>query len=78
MRDGHVLHYNSFLKENIRKQLKQLGCVLKKKPFNELHNSTKKLLIDQTMISELQISIYYKHNVTDVSKSEILILQRDI
>ena len=78
MREVYFLYYNLFFREDIRKQLKQLDCVLMKKPSNELSNSTKKLSLDQRMISKLHMSIYNKHNGTDMSKSEILNLLKKL
>ena len=78
MREVYFLYYNLFFREDIRKQLKQLDCVLMKKPSNELSNTTKKLSLDQRMISKLHMSIYNKYNGTDMSKSEILNLLKKL
>ena len=78
MRDAYVIYYSAYLKDDIQKKIKEIDCVIKKKPSHDLSNSKKNLLAQEANLAQRQSSIFKKHNVTEASKSELLNMQKNL
>ena len=78
MRDAYVIYYSAYLKDDIQKKIKEIDCVIKKKPSHDLSNSKKNLLAQEANLAQRQSSIFKKQNVTEGSKSELLNMQKNL
>ena len=63
MRDAYVIYYSAYLKDDIQKKIKEIDCVIKKKPSHDLLNSKKNLLAQDVNLAQRQSSIFKKHNL---------------
>ena len=58
MRDAYVIYYSAYLKDDIQKKIKEIDCVIKKKPSHDLSNSKKNLVAQEANLAQRQSSIF--------------------
>ena len=73
-----AIYHSAYLKDDIQKKIKEIDCVIKKKPSHDLSNSKKNLLAQEANLAQRQSSIFKKHNVTEACKSELLNMQKNL